>query len=78
MLKAAQEHPILCACAVVAVASFFVMGFYGADSELAMFAFFPLATACLVALVILNYQVFGGKTRSTIYRPDASPDDRPR
>ena len=79
MLKIARKHPILCACAVVAVvavASFSAMAFYA--NELAIFAFFPFATACFVAIVVMNYQVFGGNPNSSIYRPGAKPDDDPR
>ena len=75
MLKVAQKHPILSACAVVAAACLAVMLFYG---ELTLFAWPLLGVAGFVASVVLSYRVFGGPPNSSVYRPGANPDDRRR
>lgn len=75
MLKAAQNHPTLTTCAVVAIGCLAAMLFY---SELTIFAWPLLGATGFVATVVLSYRVFGATPNSSIYRPGANPDDRPR
>ena len=69
MLKVAQKHPILTACAVVAIGCLAAMLFY---SELTIFAWPLLGATGFIATVVLSYRVFGGTPNSRIYRPGRS------
>jgi hypothetical protein len=75
MLKLAQTHPILSACAVVAAACLVVMLFYG---ELTIYAWPLLGAVGFIATVVLSYRVFGATPNSSIYRPGANSNDRRR
>jgi hypothetical protein len=75
MLKIAQKHPILSACAFVAAACLAVMLFFG---ELTIYAWPLLGVAGFIATVVLSYRVFGGPPNSSIYRPGPNSSDRPR
>ena len=75
MLKVVRKHPVLSACAVVAVACLGAMLFF---SELTIFAWPLLGVVGFIATVILSYRVYGGAPNSSIYRPGANSDDRRR
>ncbi len=78
MLKLVRKHPVLWACVVIAIASIMVMTVFGFDSQPAFFAVFPLASACVLALWVLNYVVFSSSGNSTIHRHETDRDNDAR
>ena len=75
MLKVVRKHPVLGACAVVAIACLGAMLLF---SELTIFAWPLLSVVGFIATVVLSYRVYGGAPNSSIYGPGANSDDRRR
>ena len=79
MLRLIRKHPLLSACAAVAIVSVAVLVHAFATGvaslQLVLPAFGALAVACFVGEVIMNYKVFGGKPNSSVHNPASAPSD---